>query len=147
MSSVAAFLIDYQDTLRILGGGFLMVLGVRILARGPAHEAAQPAWGEARPAAASASCFLLTLTNPTTILSFVAIFAGLGLVKEGGGYLAPVSLVVGVFIGSAAWWLTLSGLVGLLRRRMTPRTGLWVNRTSGAVISGFGIGVLLAALL
>jgi threonine/homoserine/homoserine lactone efflux protein len=145
-SSVAGFLVDFQDMLRVFGGAFLLVLGIRILARGPAHEASQPAWGETRLAGAYASCFLLTLTNPTTILSFVAIFAGLGLVQEGGDYASAVSLVLGVFLGSALWWLALSGMVGVLRGHVTPRVLVWVNRVSGAVISGFGIGALLAVV-
>ena len=147
VSSVAAFLVDFQDALRLLGGTFLLVLGVRILTREPAPEARQPAWGEARHAGAFASCFLLTLTNPTTILSFVAIFAGLGLVQEGLSYTGAASLVLGVFLGSALWWLALSAMVGLLRGRVTPAILVWVNRGSGAVITGFGIGVLLAAVL
>ena len=147
VSSVAAFLVDFQDALRLLGGTFLLVLGVRILTREPAPEARQPAWGEARHAGAFASCFLLTLTNPTTILSFVAIFAGLGLVQEGLDYTGAASLVLGVFLGSALWWLALSAMVGLLRGRVTPAILVWVNRGSGAVITGFGIGVLLAAVL
>ena len=147
VSSVAAFLVDFQGLLRLFGGAFLLVLGIRILTRGPAHEAAQPAWSEAHPAGALASCFLLTLTNPTTILSFVAIFAGLGLVQEGRDYAAAASLVFGVFLGSAFWWLALSAMVSLLRGRVTPAILVWVNRVSGAVITGFGIGVLLAAVL
>ena len=147
VSSVAMFLLDFQDMLRLLGGAFLLVLGVRILARGPVSEASQPAWGEARLAGAFVSCFLLTLTNPTTILAFVAIFAGLGLVEVARDYTAAVILVLGVFLGSALWWLALSGLVGLLRGHVTPPILLWVNRVSGAVISGFGIGVLLALVL
>ncbi len=147
VSSVAAFLVDFQDVLRLLGGTFLLVLGVRILARGPASEASKGAWGEARLPGAFASCFLLTLTNPTTILAFVAIFAGLGLVEETRDVTAAASLVFGVFLGSAAWWLALGGFVGMLRGRMTPRIMVWVNRVSGAVITGFGIGVLLAAVL
>ncbi len=147
VSSVAVFLLDFQDTLRLLGGAFLLVLGVRILARGPVPEASQPAWGEARLGGAFVSCFLLTLTNPTTILAFVAIFAGLGLVEVARDYTAAVILVLGVFLGSAFWWLALSGLVGLLRGHVTPPILLWVNRVSGAVIAGFGIGALLALVL
>ena len=60
---------------------------------------------------AYASTLVLTLTNPATILSFVAVFAGLGLAGGEGGYLAASVLVGGVFLGSALWWLILSGTV------------------------------------
>lgn len=93
------------------------------------------------------SCFLLTLTNPMTVIAFVAIFAGLGLASYGADYGAAGIVVVGVFLGSAGWWLALSGLVGLWRKRITPQTMVWINRTSGGIIAGFGLGALLTALL
>ncbi len=55
--------------------------------------------------------------------------------------------MLGVFLGSAFWWLALSGLVALLRGRVTPRILVWVNRVSGAILTGFGGGMLLAFLL
>ncbi len=144
---VAEFLLANQDPLRLLGGAFLLILGLRILIRGPAPEAGQPAWSEPRPALAFASCFFLTLTNPMTILAFVAVFAGLGLVEATTHIGTGVVLVLGVFLGSAFWWLALSGLVALLRGRVTPRILVWVNRVSGAILTGFGGGMLLAFLL
>ena len=147
ISWVAEFLIAYQDTLRLLGGTFLLILGVRILARGPAPEAGQPAWSEPRLALAFASCFLLTLTNPMTILAFVAVFAGFGLVEATTHIGTGAVLVLGVFLGSAFWWLALSGVVALLRGRVTPLILIWVNRVSGAILTGFGGGMLLALWL
>ena len=88
----------------------------------------------------------LTLANPTTILSFVAIFAGLGLGDTGGSYVAATILVAGVFLGSALWWLSLSGVIGRYRERVGRRGLAIVNRVSGAVIAGFGVGALASAL-
>ena len=77
-----------------------------------------------------------------TILAFAAIFAGLGLANTSGSYGAAAILVLGVFLGSALWWLLLSGGVSLLRERFTT-TGLqWVNRISGLIILGFGLFAL-----
>jgi predicted secreted hydrolase len=90
-----------------------------------------------------ASTLLLTLTNPLTILAFAAIFAGLGLGSQTpGDYRAAAILVLGVFSGSAAWWLILSSVAGLLRGRFTPRGLLWVNRISGGIIILFGMAAL-----
>jgi threonine/homoserine/homoserine lactone efflux protein len=85
----------------------------------------------------------LTLTNPATILSFTAVFVGLRLGETAGNYYAAGSVVLGVFPGSASWWLFLSTLVGFFRERFTPAWMLWVNRLAGAVILGFGIAVLV----
>lgn len=139
MSSV---LVEGRVWLRLVGGGFLCYLGARTFVARPATRTA-----EARGSGLSgawASTFVLTLTNPTTILSFVAIFAGLGAV--GGGWLAAAALVAGVFLGSALWWLLLSGGVGLLRARVQPAALAWVNRLSGALIAGFGVTALLSLL-
>ena len=91
-----------------------------------------------------AATFVLTLTNPTTILSFVAIFAGLG--AGAGDWLGAAALVVGVFLGSALWWLLLSGGVGLVRARVRGPALTWVNRLSGTVIAAFGAAALLGLL-
>jgi threonine/homoserine/homoserine lactone efflux protein len=85
------------------------------------------------------STFFLTLTNPMTILSFIAIFAGLRLGETSGDYTSAAFMVLGVFLGSSAWWLGLSSGVGLLRERFTPAWMAWVNRISGVIITGFGL--------
>jgi hypothetical protein len=73
----------------------------------------------------------LTLTNPMTILAFVAIFAGAGLATASGDTLAALLLVAGVFLGSAAWWLLLSGGVALLRGFVNAQTLRWINWIAG----------------
>jgi arginine exporter protein ArgO len=88
---------------------------------------------------AYASTFFLTLTNPTTVLSFAAIFAGLGAGKVGGDVYSAVLFVLGVFLGSALWWLILSGTTGLFRVKLSARGLRWVNKVSGTVIAAFGV--------
>lgn len=141
LTFVSGFLIGGQAWLRIVGGVFLCFLGIRTFLSGPAEKAA-PAAGRSL-AGAFVSTFFLTLTNPMTILSFVGIFAGLGIAGAGGDYGAAGALVLGVFSGSALWWLLLSGGVGALREKVTPRGMQWVNRGAGAIIAAFGLLALL----
>jgi threonine/homoserine/homoserine lactone efflux protein len=144
LSFVSAFLVRNQGGLQAIGGLFLCYLGIRTFLATPAQQAAV-----ARSKGLSgnyASTFLLTLTNPMTILSFTAIFAGLGLANTAGDYLSASLLVLGVFVGSALWWLLLSSGIGLFRARF-PTAGLvWVNRMAGVVIAGFGVGSLAGLL-
>ena len=143
LTVVSTALVGQQGWLRLIGGAFLCWLGARTFLARPAEAAAQAAGG-AGLLGAYASTLVLTLTNPMTILSFAAVFAGLGLGAAGGGYGAAAVLVLGVFAGSALWWLALSGAVGLLRHRVTPRGLRWVNRASGTIIAGFGLLALLS---
>lgn len=140
LTLISNFLVRQQWWLGLIGGLFLCYLGGKTLFSKPAEQAAS-AKGSGL-LGAYASTFFLTVTNPVTILAFAAIFAGLGLANTRGDYGAAVVLVLGVFLGSAAWWLLLSGGVSLLRERFTA-TGLqWVNRISGVIILGFGLFAL-----
>jgi len=147
ISAVASVLLDLEMQLRLVGGLFMLALGARILLKTTVPAENSAGASGARFAGAYVSCFVLTMTNPTTILTFVAVFAGLGLASSAGNYVAAISLVAGVFIGSTLWWLALCGSVSMLRQRMGPATIIWINRVSGAVIVAFGIGILVALLL
>lgn len=81
-----------------------------------------------------------------TIISFIGIFAGLGVADIVGNAGAGVVMVLGVFLGSAIWWLTLSTGVSLLRHRFNTRWMLWVNRLSGVIILAFAAAILVDLL-
>ncbi len=81
-----------------------------------------------------------------TVISFAAIFAGLGLGDAGGEYVSAGVLVLGVFTGSALWWLVLSGGVGIFREKLSLHGLRWVNRISGVMIIEFGLLALLSAI-
>lgn len=146
LTALSGFLVRWQTPMRLIGGAFLCYLGVRTFLSRPASSAATRK-SRAGLAGAYLSTLGLTLTNPATILSFVAIFAGLGLGGSpgaAGSYGGAAVLVAGVFIGSGLWWLILSGIAGSFRGRLTSAGMRWVNRLSGAILFGFGLTALLA---
>ncbi len=144
LSFISQFLITQQLWLRLGGGLFLGYLGWRTLSATPPQETAASEPQGLFPA--YLSTLFLTLTNPMTILSFTAIFAGLGLAAGAGNYNAALALVLGVFSGSAAWWLLLSFGVGTIWPRPTPSFSLWVNRLSGSVLIMFALAALISTL-
>jgi threonine/homoserine/homoserine lactone efflux protein len=147
LTFISAFLVRQQELLRLAGGLFLCYLGVRTLLARPAQSVSNATEAKSDSlTGAYLSTFLLTLTNPLTILSFAAIFAGLGLASGAGSASHAVILVIGVFIGSALWWLLLTSIAGLFRQRITPKAMLWINRISGLIILGFGIVALVSLL-
>lgn len=144
LTFISNFLVSQQVGLRLIGGVFLVYLGIKTLLAKPVEHAvfvtSQGLFG------AYTSTFFLTLANPLTILSFAAIFAGLGLASSSGDYVTAVVLVLGVFMGSVLWWLILSGCVGMFRAKFDTRGLQWVNRISGVIIAGFGLFACLSAL-
>jgi threonine/homoserine/homoserine lactone efflux protein len=142
LTFLSDLLIQQQIWIRLIGGLFLCTLGLKTFFAPPAQEGASVK-GKGL-AAAYASTFMLTLTNPMTILAFAAIFAGLGVGTTGGNYPAAGVLVTGVFAGSAIWWLFLSGAVGLFRRSISPAGMRWINRISGLIITAFGVAALVS---
>jgi len=144
LSLITAFLVQQQFWLGLAGGLFLCYLGVRTFTAAPAATAAAI---ESRGLfSAYSSTLFLTLTNPMTILSFVAIFAGAGLAASSGDSVAALLLVAGVFAGSAGWWLLLSGGVSLLRNAVTAQALRWINWLAGGVIVAFGVFAILHGL-
>ncbi len=140
---LSGWLVSQQMLLRLVGGAFLCYLGVRTLFGQPAERAANVA--SPGLAGAYASTLFLTITNPLTIFSFAAIFAGVGIVNTGGNYWMAATLVLGVFVGSALWWLLLSGGVSVFRSKFDTRALRWVNWISGATILAFGVVALFSS--
>ena len=142
--ATTGFLVGQQPWLRLSGGAVLVYLGLRTLRASPADR---PATAEgAGLAGMYLSTLALTLANPTTILSFGALFAGLGLGADDRDTTTAPAMVLGVFLGSALWWLILTGGIAIARRRLTSRLLRSVNRLSGLALLGFGL-MALASLL
>ena len=142
LTVIQDLLVGMQFWLHLLGGIFLLYLGIHIFLSRPAEKEAVVRKNRGI-LSAYFSTFGLTLTNPATILSFTVIFTGLRLGETHGDYLSAVFLVLGVFFGSAAWWLTLSGIVGIFREKFTTSWMIWVNRLAGSIIAVFGLLALL----
>lgn len=145
LTVVSNFLIAQKFWLGIVGGTFLCWLGIKTLLSRPGDQpdAARTAAPAGNLAVAYTSTFALTLTNPATILAFVAIFAGLGLAAS-GSYAEASFVVLGVTLGSAFWWVMLALGAGWLRTRSGPRLLRTINIVAGVSILIFGVVQLVA---
>jgi threonine/homoserine/homoserine lactone efflux protein len=145
LTFVSDALIEQRRWLELIGGGFLCYLGVRIARSRPAGAA--PATVQVREVAgAYGSALALTMTNPMTIVAFAAMFAGLGL-AEAGSYGSGSLLVLGVFLGSAGWWLVLTTVVRAARTRLTETVLYRINVVAGAVILVFGVSAIASTVV
>ena len=145
LTAVTDLLVDWRRALGIVGGAFLLWLAWRTFRAVPGEAATDAGNGRRGLAGAYLSILALTLTNPMTILSFAALFVGLGV--TGGDAAGATLLTLGVFAGSAAWWVVLVTVVGAVRSRLTT-TGLRrVNVVSGLVIGAFALVAIGSALV
>jgi len=142
LTVISNLLFGFQTWLLLAGSLFLCGLGISTLKQKPSEpEKDTPIFKGYLPAYLSA--FFLTLTNPMTIMAFMAIFAGLGLGAADQGTAGALSLVIGVFLGSCLWWMILTFGVGQLKQKLNARFREWINRTAGLVLLVFGAWALI----
>jgi threonine/homoserine/homoserine lactone efflux protein len=139
LTAISGFLLGYQHELRLVGGLFLLALGVRTMFARPSTDSAHTKSGSLLRAWTGTA--VLTLANPATILSFAAVFAGAGLGQQRHDFGDALALVAGVFAGSAAWWLMLTHYIERYRRQHPDFASLADNRIGGAVVTGVTLGV------
>lgn len=142
---VKDFLLEHRVLLSVVGSIFLLGLGLhtfRAAVRYDDDESVHP--GLLRD---FGSTFVITLTNPGTILAFMGTFAAVGAVKFGGHEIDAGLLVAGVFLGSSAWWFLLSAVAASVRERFKPHWLVYLNKGSGVVLALFGVGVLISSFL
>ena len=140
---VSNFLISNQDWLRIIGGLVLCFIGYRTFCTIPITES-ETSNGQKGLISAYFSVFVVTIMNPMTIFCFAAVFAAVGLGNIETNYVSGGLLVMGVFTGSAAWWLFLSSVVDRFRGKFEAGGLSWINRASGIAIMVFGMLALLS---
>ena len=142
LSFLTALLVEHQAWLRLLGGLFLLGLGVRLfLKQPPAEEGGQETAPGNGYLAMYSTTFLLTISNPMTIIAFSAVITGFGAVEG-----QAMVLVLGIFLGSALWWVVLAFLAGLVRGVINRSVMVWVNRLAGTAIVGFGLAVSVVGI-
>lgn len=139
LTAVSTLLILHQLWIRAVGGLFLIYFGIKLFLAKSSDQSNNKNL-EKSSLHACATTFFLTLTNPMTILSFIAIFAGLGVGTEHPDFNQAVVMVMGVIVGSALWWVILSGSVAFfLHKRINTFSLKIINKISGSIILLFGI--------
>lgn len=138
---VTNLLTRYVVPLRIIGGIYICYFGLRIIRE--RNKARRELEISTKNLFSSyISTFVLTITNPMTIVSFVGVLAAQGL-KAGGPRAESIPLVGGIILGSALWWLCLSTGVSFFRSRMSDKILHWINLIAGILLICMGIKTLI----
>jgi len=145
LTLVSDFLTEQQFWFRLLGGSFLFYLGGKTFF---ADTTERPLARISHKTLVTdfISTFFLTLSNPITIISFIAVFAALGLANVSDKYSDAAILVTGIFLGSCLWWLLLSEGISFFRKKLSQQVMSLINRFAGMIIVAFGIAALISLL-
>jgi threonine/homoserine/homoserine lactone efflux protein len=147
---VAQLIEGYAPVIELIGGAMLVYFGWRSFFAPPMVRCLdeESTDGATNLIRAIVSTFLLTITNPATLLAFTAMFAGLGGLAGGAGsYVDAGFVVAGVVGGSAGWWLALTTLIGLFHAKIDEKAMKRINRVSGLLVGTFGLVVLVHLVL
>jgi threonine/homoserine/homoserine lactone efflux protein len=140
MTAIADLVIDHALVFQVIGAVCLVAIGWRV-ARAPAHIDLDADPVSARRAALAG--FAMTISNPTTVLGFIAVFGALGpLAPDHGDYPGAAFLVAGVAAGGVGFWVLAVALIALVRRRMTVAALQRINLAAGAILGLFGVALL-----
>ena len=136
-------LTSMRQPLAMLGGAYLLWMAYGLVRAPQTRDAAAATAASAGDWSYFSGTFVLTLANPATIFSFIAIF---GSMAGSAGVVSPRTMVLGVLLGSALWWFLLSGLVGRLRERFDARWRTRVSLLSATILAGFAVWQMVVAL-
>jgi threonine/homoserine/homoserine lactone efflux protein len=144
LTAVSGLIIGHQSLFRLMAGIVLIVIGIRVFLSIPA--AVSPGDGQEPYLRDYLSMLAITIANPLTIIFFITILPGFGVVAQGTELIAALPFVAGVFLGSVLWWIILCGSVGSVRSRLSTGNLRRINRVSGILITCFGAGMLYLLL-
>ncbi len=144
LTLISNVLVSHQLWFRIIGGSFLLYLGIQTFLSKPTEKS--PSDKQSNLFGDYISTFILTIMNPITILSFAAVFAGLGLGNSNGNYISALLMVLGVISGSICWWLILSTGVSLFREKFNLTSLKIVNWISGIIMVVFAVTAFASIL-
>lgn len=144
---VANILNDYQFYIRILGGIFLTFVGIRIFLSNPATQIRKVRQQGNNYYRDFFTSFLVTISNPITVIAFGLIFADFNMISDDSGNFPIFILIISVFSGALLWWLFLVSIVTIFKKRIRLRNILWINRITGVFIVLFAIYIIISVFI
>ena len=141
LTIISSVIVTNQFLFRFLAGIVLIFVGVRVFMSRPpcvctktVHETYFKDY---------LSMVGIAIANPLTLVFFLIVLPGFGIVINSTAFLSAAEFVAGVFLGSTVWWIFLCGTIGSMRSRFSVKTLGLINRVSGVLISVCGAGMLV----
>ena len=144
LTYISGFLIQHQNWFRLGGGMILLYLGIKTFFSRSIKSLDTST--KKNLGSDYITTFFLTLTNPITIIAFVAIFAAAGLPEKGHTFLSATIMVLGVILGSCLWWFSLSSGINILKNHFQMNSLHMINKISGAFLVFFSILLFISLI-
>ena len=138
------FLNEYQVIIRISGSIVLLIFGIKLFRSKPVSHSDSEKPKNRRYFADFLTTFFIAATNPITVLGFGVAFATLGVTAGNSDNIHVLILIASVFVGAVIWWLLLSGITWLFRKRIKPRSLIIINKVAGSVVLIFAIYIAIS---
>ncbi|MBA3722489.1 MAG: LysE family translocator [Parachlamydiaceae bacterium] len=142
---ICDILTSYQMTCQMLGALFLCYLGIKMLIT-PPRAKSEEIMIPTSLLRIFLITFILTLTNPLTLIGFMGIYAAFGIGLMDHTFLSFCMVAGGIFIGSTTWWFILSASSSLIGRKLNLHSTHLINRISGTAFLAFGALIALSAI-
>ncbi len=146
LSFIIDFIKDYTIIFKLLGGLFVISIGFRIFFKNPVRQIRERKSKKSSLHTDYLSVLILTLSNPLNVFLYLAVFAAFNIVSGVKGIEFFTAVFLGVFIGTALWWFTLSSVVSVYHDRFRLKSLWWLNKISGILIVVFGLATLISIL-
>lgn len=144
---------QYKDIITILGGIFVVIVGVVIFFQKPAPQIRRNRTGSTTSWRDFVSMFGFTMANFVTVIPYIlAFFAMLGVESHDGSrdvasIVSSMLVLSGFLAGAVLWWFVLTLIISLFRRRFRPHHMQIINRVAGIIIGLLGVITILSTVV
>ena len=142
----------YSEILQVIGGIFVVIVGVYIFFQNPVPQIRKNRAGKTNIWQDYSSMFVFTLANFVVVIPYLLAFFAMfnvGLQSEGdaASLLRSGMTILGFFAGAAAWWAGITFTIDYFRRRFRPRHMLTINHVAGIIVGLLGIYTILSTFI
>ena len=140
---ITDFIESHQVSFRIIGGIILLLLAYKIFSTNITEQVKNRKLGRTNYFSDFISTFMLTLSNPLTIIFFGLVYASIG-IKNSFDMQSLLSLIIGISTGAAIWWLGLVSIISIFKDKFRLRQLWWINKITGILIAIFSVFIIVS---
>ena len=152
---IKSYIDEYSTIIQICGGAIVIIIGIFIFFQNPVPQIRKNRAGMRNLWQDFASMFGVTLANFPVIIPYILAFFTMFNIDiemspdamSASRVVQNMFVILGFLVGAATWWLSITSLINIFRKRFRPRHMLTINHVAGIVISILGLITLLSTII